>query len=134
MNKILSIKKIKQGKELVFQNKGEEALYKVFVSSLKEGQVVEEFIESQSDTGTWLQLAKIHRCIKELALEAGYTAAIMKAEVKKHAGLCWKTKENQYCKSFAECSKEELSLTIESIIEIGDMIGINYRGTFPVRK
>jgi hypothetical protein len=31
------------------------------------------------------------------------------------------------CKSFADCSKDELALAIEAIIQIGDTTGGNYR-------
>jgi len=45
----------------------------------------------------------------------------MKLQVKLRAGLCLE----QSCKSFGECSKDELSLAIQAAIEIGDMVGFN---------
>lgn len=131
---ILSIKRVKRGNQLVFKTSGDLALYNAFISSLENGQVVEEFLDAQVDTGTNSQLAKIHACIRELANEIGYTAYKMKIEVKKHACLCWTGKDKkEYCKSFADCSIQELALAIESIIEIGDDVGINFRGVFPER-
>jgi len=44
-----------------------------------------------------------------------------KDEVKKRAGLYTDTA----LKSFADCSKDELSLAIQSCIEIGDDIGFS---------
>jgi hypothetical protein len=31
------------------------------------------------------------------------------------------------CKSFGDCSKDELALTVEAIVQIGDTVGINFR-------
>jgi hypothetical protein len=130
---VLSIKRVKRGNQLVFKTQGDLAIYNAFVKSLEDGQVVEEYLEANVDTGTNLQLAKIHACIRELSLETGYTFSDMKIEVKKHCGLCWRAQDGEYCKSFADCSVAELALAIESIIQIGDTVGINFRGQFPDR-
>lgn len=130
---VLTIKRVKRGNQLVFKSQGDLAIYNEFIRSLEDGQVVEEYLEANADTGTNLQLAKIHACIRELSIETGYTFNDMKIEVKKHCGLCWKGQDGEYCKSFAVCSVAELGLAIESIIEIGDTVGINFRGQFPDR-
>jgi hypothetical protein len=46
----------------------------------------------------------------------------MKVIVKKHAGLCM---DDENCKSFKDCSKEELAMAIQSAIEIGADLNIN---------
>lgn len=132
---VLSVKRVKRGNQLVFKSAGDLALYNEFVKSLEDGQVVEEFLESHKDDGSNLQLAKIHACIRELAIETGENFNKMKNDVKRHCGLCWTGKDNEeYCKSFADCSIEELGLAIESIVDIGEMVNINFRGVFPVRS
>ena len=107
------------------------AKYGEFIKGLETGQTVEIFMESNSDTGTVPQLAKIHASIRELAKEIGYSFEDMKLEVKRKSGLCIKKEyDNEMfmvCKSFADCSKEELALTVETIIQIGDVVGINFR-------
>lgn len=105
--------------------------YSEFIKGLEPGQTVEIFMEANSDTGTVPQLAKIHASIRELAKELGYSFEDMKLEVKRRAGLCIKREyDNEMfmlCKSFADCSKEELALTLEAIMQIGDVVGINFR-------
>lgn len=129
---ILSIKRVKRGNQLVFKSQGDFAIYNEFVKSLDDGQVVEEFLETLDDNGSNAQLAKIHACIRKLAAENGQTFHSMKIDVKRHAGLAWDNREGKlYQKSLGKCSIEELGLVIESIIEIGDFVGINFRGHLP---
>lgn len=105
--------------------------YKLFLETMQHDQRAEIFIESNADTGTLPQIAKIHACIRELSKELGYTFEDMKLEVKKMSGLCVEKVLNgeRYlvCKSFGDASIDELALTIQSIIEIGDTVNINFR-------
>lgn len=116
---------------LVPIDKAEDIKFKTFKKNLEEGQVLEVFMETEMDNGTVPQLAKIHACIRELAKETGYSFEDMKLEVKRQAGLCIKKEMSGelflVCKSFGRCSKDELALTIEAIIQIGDTVGINFR-------
>lgn len=98
-------------------------LYKQFIETLAPNQRVEVFMEATVNNGTTLQIAKIHVCIKELAKEIGYSFEDMKKVIKEKTGLIM----NEDYKSFADCSKEELALVIQSIIEVGDIVGINFR-------
>jgi hypothetical protein len=67
----------------------------------------------------------VHACIRELASESGYTFDEMKTLVKQQSGLCYDGGDVIMCKSFAECSKDELALAIEACIEIGKMYNMN---------
>ena len=49
----------------------------------------------------------------------------MKTLVKEQSGLCYNTGEETVCKSFADCSKDEIMLTIQACIEIGRIYNIN---------
>ena len=100
-----------------------DIIYKNFIDNLQEGQKISIFMDSNVDNGTLAQIAKIHTCIRELAIELGYTFDEMKAEVKRRNGMIISDKY----KSFADCSKEELALVIQSIIQIGDLANINFR-------
>lgn len=104
--------------------------YAEFIKGLEVDQKVEIFIEANVDNGTVPQLAKIHVCIRELAKELGYSFEDMKLEVKRQAGLCVKKQLSgetfMVCKSFGDCSKDELALAIEAITQIGDTVGINF--------
>ena len=98
----------------------------LFVSNVPENSIVECFFEVQHDDGTLPQLAKLHVMIKALATHIGETAENMKLLVKDRAGLCIARevsgKEYFLAKSFAECSREELSLAIQAAIEIGEEV------------
>lgn len=107
-------------------NKHEE-----FLNGLVEGQIVDGFYDANKDDGTLAQLAKVHACIRQLAIDTGDNFEDLKFEVKKMSGLCVAKEINGekflVCKSFSKCSKEELGLVIETIIQIGDTVGINFR-------
>ena len=117
--------------KLEHRTPSEKTKYQDFIKDLEENQLVEVFMEATTENGTVPQLAKIHVCIRELAKETGYSFEDMKLEVKRQAGLCVKKKLGgdifMICKSFGDCSKDELALTVEAIVQIGDTVGINFR-------
>jgi len=119
------------GDKLIYRNGIDNAAYRQFVDALEQGQLVEIFLDANKDDGTLAQLAKIHKCIRELAISLGYSFEDMKFEVKRVAGLCLKKElageMYMVCKSFGRCSKEELALTIQALIELGDFNGMNFR-------
>ena len=102
--------------------------YEKFVSNLPDGAIVEFFYELQHDDGTLPQLAKLHAMLKPLATHIGETVENLKLLVKDRAGLCIARevagREYFLAKSFGDCSKEELSLAIQAVIEIGE--DVNY--------
>ena len=101
--------------------------HEIFVSNIPEGSIVEFFYEVQHDDGTLPQLAKLHVMIKHLSTHVGETVENMKLLVKDRAGLCIARevsgKEYFLAKSFADCSRDELSLAIQAAIEIGEQVG-----------
>ena len=127
MNLHFTGKYIKRKGVLEFATLGASKQFEVFVSHIPDGQIVEVFYEQQHDDGTLPQLAKLHVLIKQLAMHIGETVENMKLLVKDKAGLCIARevsgKEYFLAKSFAECSREELSLAIQAAIEIGDEVG-----------
>ena len=130
---IISIKLTKRNGILTYPNQGAKLIHKEFINSLAEGQTVEVFFEAYKDDGTNFQLAKIHACIRKLAQEIGFTFEEMKKEIKRRSGLTTgdlSTSEG-YVKSFGDCSVEELGLVIQTIIEAGDFVNINFRGKLP---
>ena len=110
---------------------GHQGQYAEFVKRLEGGQKIQVFMEADDGSGTLIQLAKIHACCRQLAKDLGNTFEEMKFEIKKKAGLCFitdfKGEKVLYCKSFADCSVEDLGLAIQAIIELGDFTGSNYR-------
>lgn len=107
------------------------AKHDAFLDGLVDGQIVDGFYDANKDDGTLAQLAKVHACIRQLAIDTGDNFEDLKFEVKKMSGLCVAKDINGekflVCKSFSKCSKEELGLVIETIIQIGDTVGINFR-------
>ena len=121
----------KRGDKLVHVIDSDNIRYKAFINSLAESQQVEIFLDANKDDGTLAQLAKLHKCIRELAKEMGETFEDTKLMIKHKAGLCVKKKVNgedfMVCKSFGDCSKEDLGLALQAVIQVGDFVGINFR-------
>jgi hypothetical protein len=128
MNLHFNGKYVKRNGRLEFASLSAAKQYELFVSHIPEGQIVEFFYEEQHDDGTLPQLAKLHVLIKQLAMHIGETVENMKILVKDKAGLCIARevsgKEYFLAKSFAECSKDELSLAIQAAMEIGEEVGL----------
>lgn len=125
---IFSVKLVKKNGKLTHQNAADLQMYRNFVDSLEEGQIVETFFEANSKGNSKAQLAKIHVCIRKLANEMGYTFEEMKLEIKKRSGLIYgdlNTSEG-YAKSFADCSAEEVQLVFEALNEAGEMVNIQF--------
>ena len=116
---MFTVKLVKRDGKLVYPDDKSKLNYQIFLDKLSDGQQVEVFMGLTSDDGSVAQLAKVHACIRELAKESGYTFDEMKTIVKRQSGLCYDGGDAEYCKSFAECSKDELVLAIEACIEIG---------------
>ena len=102
---------IKKNGKLVFNSPQDRLSYEIFVDKIKEGQVVEMYIDLVGTDHSKAQLAKVHACIREIAKESGYTFDEVKVIVKDASGLSGK--------SFADCSRDDLMLAIESCVQIG---------------
>ena len=102
---------IKKDGKLVFAHPQDKLAYEIFVEKLKEGDKVDMFIEVSNPDHSKAQLAKVHACIREIAKESGYTFDEVKEIIKDASGLTGK--------SFADCSKDDLMLAIESCVQIG---------------
>lgn len=118
-------KLIKESGKLVYLDDKSKLNYKLFLEKLPEGQEIEIFIGLTTSNKSIAQLAKIHACIRELAKESGYTFEEMKILIKEKSGLCYSTGQETICKSFGNCSKDELMLAIQACIEIGKIYNIN---------
>tara|TARA_R110000868_G_scaffold29412_1_gene109298 strand:+ start:198 stop:572 length:375 start_codon:yes stop_codon:yes gene_type:complete len=122
---MFTVKLTKQGGKLVYPDDKSKLNYQMFLDKLSEGQKVEMFIGLADTDHSVAQLAKVHACIRELATESGYTFDEMKTLVKQQSGLCYDGGGATLCKSFADCSKDELLLAIQACIEIGELYNIN---------
>ena len=117
----------KRDGKLEYNIKAQENIYNKFVEDLPEGAKVEIFVSISGDNGTNAQIAKVHVSIRQLANDLGYAFSEMKLLIKRKAGLCFNKNGTEYCKSFGDCSKEELNSVIQEIIELGDEVGSNLR-------
>ena len=125
-NNFFSILK-KVDNKLIHTIKAKDTLYKSWIKELPEGTKIEIFASIAGEDGTNAQLAKIHAMIRELANDIGHTFQELKLEAKRKTGLCFVKDKQEYCKSFKDCSKQELNLVIQTLIEIGDFTGMNLR-------
>jgi hypothetical protein len=122
----ITVKFGKHNGELKPLTSADAALYNQFKNDLADGEMIELYITklSDEDDKTIGQLAKVHASIRDLARFTGHTFEEMKATVKEKAGL-YDPASKQY-KSFAECSKTELSDAIQICIEIGNIVGFYF--------
>lgn len=128
---MLGVNLKKFGDKLIYVKGAEERLYKEFVNNLQEGQVVQAFFDADTDDGSLAQIAKIKACIREIAKETGDTFEDTQLEIKKASGLCVikeiEGEKYMICKSFGDCSKADLSLAIQTIIERGKFLSLNFQ-------
>jgi len=123
---MFTTKLVKRGGKLVYPDDKSKLNFQIFIDKLSDGQQVEVFMGLTSDDRSLAQIAKVHACIRALAQESGYTFDEMKRIIKTHSGLCYDAGDAEICKSFADCSKSELALAIESCVEIGKDFNINF--------
>ena len=123
----LFIKATVKNGELHFPIKAVGTRFAKFLKNLPDNSKLEIFIGVSGDKGSNPQLARLHAMIREIAQEIGYTFEEAKLNVKRSAGLCFVRDKQEYCKSFADCDKDELNLAIQACIEIGDFSGMNLR-------
>tara|TARA_R110002050_G_scaffold56705_1_gene127502 strand:- start:3667 stop:4053 length:387 start_codon:yes stop_codon:yes gene_type:complete len=117
----------KKNGKLEYNIKTQETIFKKFVNGLPEGTKVEMFVSVSGDKGSNAQIAKIHVSIRQLANDIGYSFSEMKLQIKRRTGLCFNKGGSEYCKSFGDCSSDELNSVIQEIIELGDELGSNLR-------
>ena len=116
----------KNNDKLEYTSSADELKYKHFTADMPDNTLVEVYMSIQSDDGSLAQLAKIHAMIRDICSHTGDSFEDMKLIVKKRAGLCIEKELDGtrflYCKSFGDCSKQELSLAIQAIQEIGILL------------
>lgn len=97
---------------------------KLYHMSLKAGTEIEAYLQIASDPNkTNGQLAKAHALIKEIANSTGHTTEEIKEVIKERAGLY--DEASSKFKSFADCSKQDMSNVIEHCIALGSELGIH---------
>jgi hypothetical protein len=104
-------------------NKMEFANFSLFLKSLEENEEFSITYEAIDSDKSYAQLSKAHKMIRELANFTGTSFEDMKIEIKIKAGLI----SSAGYKSFADCSKEEMSGVIQTCLEIGDFVGFSLR-------
>lgn len=117
---------VKDG-ELDFPAKIQQTRLNAFLQSLPDGANLEMFISATTGKGSNAQLARLHVMIREIANDLGYTYKEVKLMVKRNVGLCFMRDKQEYCKSFADCDKDDLNLCIQECVRLGDDLGIQLR-------
>lgn len=121
----------KSNGKLTYVRKSDKENYKSFITNLEEGDQVDIFMEINNADNTLLQLAKVHKCIREIAKHTGNTFEDIKMVIKDRSGLVVRrevmNKTYMDWKSFAKISKDDLGLAIQACIELGDEVGLNLR-------
>jgi hypothetical protein len=125
---ITTIRFRKEDGKLVARSQSDKKKWEQFKKQVDNGVLVEGFFEVLQDDATLGQLAKVHKIIREVAAHTGHSFDDVKLLVKKRSGLCLvKQLDGDIyleCRSFGDCSYEELSLAIQVAMEIGECSGI----------
>jgi hypothetical protein len=93
-----------------------------FLEQLKEGDKVEVTYEVLHSKVSYSQLSLLHKCIRIIAGHTGHNFDEIKEIVKMRAGLY---SEKGKFKSFADLSKDEISLAINAVFELGQELGLS---------
>lgn len=110
--------KVEDGK-LVPKNIMYQTLFDNYVKRLQNGDTILATYEEVTTDGTYAQISKLQACTREIAKHLGYSHEEVKDIVKHKASLY--TSEGEL-KSFAECTKEELSLAIQAVLQLGEQV------------
>lgn len=116
--------KVDEYGELDYHTATDQTRKGIFKSTLKKGDIVEVTYQIHNADYSVAQLDKVHKCIRQLAVDMGYDFEEMKKLVKQRAGLYLDIREGTY-KSFADCTKDEISEAIKAAISIGEFSGVN---------
>lgn len=120
---------IKKEGKVKHKNSTLESEFEKFKSSCNEGDIIDVYMEVSANDGTLAQLARIHAMIRTISQDIGYNFAEVKLLVKDKAGLILKReiegKEFFIPKSFGECSKQELALVIQTMLDWAKELNIN---------
>lgn len=122
---------IKRSGKLVYESPTDVKKYDDFIKKFDEEQHITVFFEANKDDATLAQIAKAKVCIREIASYTGDSFDTVERRVKRKSGLSIRLEEDGevflITKSFANCSKEELGLAIETIIEMGNFFNMDLR-------
>ena len=117
----IQIKLIKKNGRLVPFGDGTATILQYFIDNMDENQTAYALFETDSSDGTNLQKARIHALIRVIANEQGTGFEETKILIKSRSGL---QKEDGTYKSFADCSKEELSRVIFELERVCNFLNI----------
>ena len=95
-----------------------------YLKNVDEGTIIQVTYEEVASDGTYAQISKLQASTRELSKYLGYTHQEIKDMVKVRAGLYTVDGE---IKSFADCSKDELSLAIQVVQDLGEKVDFHLR-------
>jgi hypothetical protein len=116
----------KEKGEMIYVVDAYKKLHLNYLDALAEGQEIEIFISPVlSGKATAAQIAKVHKCIRDIHTHTGEDFETVKLLVKEKAGLLVVNQAGYEEKSFADCTKEEINSAIQAAVNIGETVGIN---------
>ncbi len=116
--------KFKDGR--ILMDEKNKNLRDYFYSTIKNDSEVFIYMEANSPDGTASQIKFIHACIGEISKESGALFAETKKQLKEECGLII----NGFETSFKDCSKNELSNVINTLISWGKHLNIDFTDRF----
>ena len=125
--KVFTTTLLKKDGKLDFNNDAVKKVYNQFVGVVPDGFTVNVIFELNGPKATLAQISKAHAACREIAVFTGHNFEDVKLLVKEKAGLIIKNNsdgDTTIIKSFADCSKEEMSQVIQVTEEMCASMGI----------
>ena len=122
----LILKLFKTGDKIEFKVPAQKQIYENYIKALEQGQEIEIFVSPVlSGRATNAQIAKVHKCIRDIHAHTGEDFENIKLMVKQKSGLLLTGVDTFEEKSFADCTREEINTAIQAAIKIVEALGIN---------
>jgi len=122
---MLIVKLTKKNGKLEYLDPKDKIKYNLLLEKIPEDGIVEVLFTLQHNKASLAQISKVHACIRQIANELGNTFDDIKHIIKIKSGLLIEDDKGHIVeKSFKDCSKEEISLAIETCEDLANSQGI----------
>jgi hypothetical protein len=122
---MLIAKLVKKNGKLEYLDSKDKVKYNLLLEKIPDNGVVEVLFTIQHNKASNAQISKLHASIRQIAFELGNSFDDIKSIIKLKTGLIHNDdKGNVVEKSFADCTKEEISLAIETCQDLANQQGI----------
>jgi hypothetical protein len=122
---MLITKLVKKNGKLEYLDSKDKIKYNLLLAKVPDNGIVEVLFTIQHNKASNAQISKLHASIRQIAFELGNSFDDIKSIIKIKTGLIHQDTVGEVIeKSFADCTKEEISLAIETCQTLANEQGI----------